>query len=301
MAATKRPGRLKVGVIGAGKVGVIIAKALSLVDHEIIGVTASTRAENTDRVVALLNDVPTVDPETICAKADLVLVTVPDDQIQPVVSGLAKLNAWRPGQIVAHFSGVHGLTCLADAAMQGALTLALHPAMTFTGSSLDLNRLQECPAAVTASPITQPIGLALLGEIGCLPQVVDEENRKLYHAAQAHGANHLNTLVTQAAQALGEAGIENPAQFLRPLLETALERALTEGIHGLTGAVGRADTGTIKSHLEALSAPSVKKIKPAYRALSHATAEFAHQIGRINDQQLTALKATLESGESQLN
>lgn len=292
---TPVPGRLKVGVIGAGKVGTVIAAALRRVQHQIIGITTSTREENQDRVEAMLPGVPTLDAETLCAQADLILITVPDDLIEPVVAGLGSLNAWKPGQIVAHFSGAHGLAALEAAAHAGALTLALHPAMTFTGTSIDLQRLEECPAAVTASAVAQPIGQALLIEIGCAPQTVADSQRKLYHAALAHGANHLNTLIVQSLQSLSEAGIADPAQYLRPLVEAATERALTEGIAGLTGPVRRADVATLAAHLEALAAPSVIQIQPAYRELARATANLAHTHGQISDAQYRAIHTLLDA------
>ncbi|MCS4484761.1 DUF2520 domain-containing protein [Gleimia sp. 6138-11-ORH1] len=289
------PGRLKVGVIGSGKVGVILAAALRRVQHQIIGVTSSTKTENQERLEVLLPEVPILPAETICATAELVIITVPDDQIKPVVAGLGALNAWRPGQIVAHFSGAHGLDALEAASRAGALTLALHLAMTFTGTSLDLARLEDCPAAVTASAVAQPIGQALLIEMGCLPQIVADSQRKLYHAGLAHAANHLNTLVVQALQVLAEAGIAEPAGYLRPLVEAAAERALTEGASGLTGPVRRADVATLTAHLEALAAPSVKEIKLSYRELAAATANLAYANGQLSDAQYRAIHTALNA------
>lgn len=286
-----KPGRLKVGVIGPGKVGVIVARALQNAQHEIIGVTASTRPENTDRVEALLPGVPTFDATEICALADLVLVTVPDDQIRPVVNGLARLKAWRPGQIVAHFSGAHGLDVLADATAAGVLALALHPAMTFSGYSLDLQRLDNCPAAVTACAVAQPIGQALLIEMGCQPQIVADEHRALYHAALSHGANHLNTLVVQALGLLEKTGVDDSAAYLKPLLEAALERALAEGTAGLTGPVARADVGTLQTHLQVIAPSSVKE---TYRGLAQATADLAYSAGRLHASQYQQVQKILD-------
>ena len=46
---------------------------------------------------------------------DLLIVAVPDDALAGVVSGLARMGALQPGQIVAHTSGAHGLDVLAPA------------------------------------------------------------------------------------------------------------------------------------------------------------------------------------------
>src|SRR5690606_40788682 len=56
--------------------------------------------------------------------------------------GLAEVGAWQPGQIVVHTSGRHGAGVLDPARGAGAIPIALHPAMTFTGTSLDLARLE---------------------------------------------------------------------------------------------------------------------------------------------------------------
>ena len=71
----------------------------------------------------------------------------------------------------------------------------------------------------------------------------------LYHAALAHGANHLVTLVNEAADRLRDAGVAQPEKVLAPLLRAALENALRLGDDALTGPVSRGDAGTVARHL----------------------------------------------------
>lgn len=286
-----KPGRFRVGVIGAGRVGPVLARALQLVDHEIIGITRSRSEQRNDTAEAMLG-VPFIDAAEACA-GDLVLIAVPDDEIKPLVDGLAKLGCWRPGQIVMHTSGAHGTAVLESAQAAGALAIALHPAMTFTGSSLDLERMDLCPAAITATPVALPIASALAYEMGMEPTVVEEEDRVLYHASLAHGANHLVTLVSQAVEILRTAGIDNPELYIRPLLVAALERALSEGAQGLTGPVRRADTGTLQAHQKALREGGLENIANTYTDLAHATAEMAHEQRILTDAQLRDVLAAL--------
>ena len=77
-------------------------------------------------------------------------MTVPDDQLPGLVEGLAKVGAWRSGQLVAHASGRYGISVLEPAQRAGAVPLALHPVMTFTGTSLDVDRLVGASFGVTA-------------------------------------------------------------------------------------------------------------------------------------------------------
>ena len=111
--------------------------------------------------------------------------------------------------------------------------------MTFTGMSLDLARLVDCCFAVTAPAPVLPIGQALVVEMGAEPVVVAEEARPLYHAALAHGANHLVTLVAESLDLLAAAGVQPADRVLAPLLSAALDNALRQGDGALTGPVAR--------------------------------------------------------------
>lgn len=277
----EKPGRLNVGIIGAGKAGAVIGSALRAAGHRVVAVSATSEA-SLERAELLLPGVSVVGPDEVARTAQLVVVAVPDDQIEPVVSGFAKLGLWRPGQIVAHLSGAHGVTALQGAAEAGALVVALHPAMTFTGYSIDLARLDGCPWAVTVDALALPIAQALVVELGGEPFVIDEAARPLYHAALAHGANHLVTLVSGALQALESAGVEDPARVASPLLHAALERALSEGARGLTGPVVRGDAGTVVAHLNALGAdPDLGDVTEAYSTLAQLTAKMAAREGMM--------------------
>ena len=286
-----KAGRFRVGVIGAGRVGPVIGRALQLVGHEIIGITRSSNSQRNDAVEAILG-AAVIEPDEAC-RGDLVVIAIPDDQIKPLVQGLAKLGCFRPGQVVMHTSGVHGINVLEAAQAAGALPIALHPAMTFTGTSLDVERLQMCPAAITATAVALPIASALAMEMGMEPCVVEEEDRTLYHAGLTHGANHLVTLVNEALSILEAAGIENPELYIRPLLNAALERALSEGAHGLTGPVRRADTGTLKDHQKALSEAGLNSILESYKNMARATAHLAGDNLLLGENQVQAVLRAL--------
>ena len=101
-----------------------------------------------------------------------------------------------------------------------------------------------------------------------------------YHAALAHGANHLVTLVAQSMQLLGEAGVDDPARVLEPLLSAALANALRRGDAALTGPVARGDAGTVAGHVAMLRTVA-PDIRPTYLALARATAQRALRSGRL--------------------
>lgn len=279
MSASKR-GRLTIGIIGAGRVGAVLGAALRAAGHHVVaasGVSDAARA----RISRMLPDAAHLPADAVArAATDLLLVAVPDDALGPLVAGLADTGALRPGQVVAHTSGAHGVAVLAPAAAVGARTLALHPAMTFTGTPADLSRLAGISYGVTAPADLKRFAERLVTDLGGKPEWVAETDRALYHAALVHGANHLVTLVNEALDRLRDAGVVYPEKVLEPLLRASLDNALRLGDEALTGPVSRGDAGTIARHLDRLSATSPESV-PSYLALARRTADRAIAAGRL--------------------
>lgn len=295
MDATPRPARLAVGVISAGRVGSVLGAALARTGHVVTGVSAVSQASR-NRAGELLPGVPIADPTEVAARADLVLLAVPDDELEGLVKGLVATESLRAGQIVVHTSGAQGVQVLEPAAELGALTLALHPVMTFTGRQEDLLRMTAACVGVTAADgdeVAWSVGEALVVEMDAEPVRVPEAVRPLYHAALAHGANHLITLVRDAADLLTNAGVANAERLLGPLLSAALDNALRHGDRALTGPVARGDTGTLRKHLDVLAGQAPETL-PSYRMLARRTAERAERSGLLKPDAANDVRTTLE-------
>jgi predicted short-subunit dehydrogenase-like oxidoreductase (DUF2520 family) len=165
--------------------------------------------------------------------------------------------------------------------------------MTFTGMSLDLVRLADSCFAVTAPAPVLPIGQALVVEMGAEPVVVAEDARPLYHAALAHAANHLVTLVAESLDLLAAADVRPGARVLAPLLSAALDNALRQGDAALTGPVARGDAGTVSAHVAAIAASGVDDAVATYRCLARATADRALASGRLRPERAQSLLQAL--------
>lgn len=267
------------GVISAGRVGAVLGAALAAAGHQVLAVSAVSEASRR-RAELLLPGVPLRPVPEVVADVDLVLLSVPDDALAPLVRGLSQTGAWRHGQLVAHTSGRYGVAVLAPALGHRVVPLALHPALTFTGAASDLGRLAGCCFGVTAPPAARPVAEALVIEMGGEPVWIAEQDRARYHAALAHGSNHLVTLVAQAMQVLSGAGVEVPGRLLAPLLTAALDGALRSGDAALTGPVSRGDAGTVAAHVREL-VDETPDVLPTYVALARATAVRALADGRL--------------------
>ena len=297
--ADQRPGRLGVGVIGAGRVGAVLGAALREAGHTITGVHAVSEDSRT-RAEALLPEVPVLEIPEILRRCEMVLFAVPDDVLGQLVAGLVDAGHVQSGHLLVHTSGRYGVSVLDPVRAVGAIPLAIHPAMTFTGLSLDLARLKDCVFGVTADPVVLPVAQALAVEMGGEPVVVKEADRAQYHLALSHGSNHLVTVVAQARRLLEDIGVEDARRLLRPLMAASLDNALENGDSALTGPVSRGDVETVRGHRETLQA-LVAEGMPAdvlatWESLARATTDRAEARGALRPDVAARLRGVLEEG-----
>lgn len=287
---------LSIGVIGAGRVGAVLAAALRSVGYPVAAAAGESAASRT-RIETLLPGVRVDKPTAVARSCDLLLLTVPDDALDNVVRMLVASGAIRSGQYVVHTSGLHGVDILRPALDVGARGIAMHPAMTFTGTDLDLGRIAGCVFGVTCGEAERPIAKTLAQALHGTVMWVAEGDRQLYHAALAHGANHLVTLVSQAMQLLRAAGATDPAAVLRPLLGAALDNALDYGDAALTGPIVRGDLLTVAAHLRTLAATS-REALASYVVMARATASHAVSDGRLEPRRAAALVEILNDARA---
>ncbi len=287
--------RPTLGVIGAGKVGAVLASRLRSAGYPIAGATGRSEASLL-RITTLLPGVEARTPTEVAAASDVILIAVPDDSLIAVAEELAASGAVRLGQYVLHTSGRHGTDALASLARVGARPIALHPAMTFTGTTVDLDR--ACVFGLTAAEADRPFAEELVAALGGAPMWVAETDRALYHAALAHGANHLGTLVAQSMDLLRQAGATDPAAVLRPLLSASLENVLAYGDAALTGPVVRGDITTLRAHVDAFDAAGTDDATvDAYLELARATASRAEADGRIPPATAGSIRSVLDEAD----
>ncbi|GCD89725.1 Rossmann-like and DUF2520 domain-containing protein [Nocardioides sp. LS1] len=281
-----------VGVVGAGRVGAVLASALGAAGHHVVAAAGESDASRA-RIAALLPGAVNEKPTAVARACDLLLLTVPDDMLPNVVQMLAASGAISAGQTVVHTSGRHGLAVLEPAADLGAHVIAMHPAMTFTGTAVDLDRLVGCVFGLTAGPADKAVAESLVADLGGRPMWVPEEMRTLYHAGLAHGANHLVTLVTEAMEVLAAAGADDPAGTLRPLLTAALDNALAQGDAALTGPIVRGDVNTVRAHLADIAANAPQTLA-SYVAMARATLDRVVTDGRLLPIRAASIRLALD-------
>lgn len=294
------PTRLRIAIVGTGRVGAVLGAAWHRAGHRVVGVTARSDTSRL-RADALLPGVPILDETDVARNADLVLLAVPDRVLPDVVARLSESGAIHAGQFVVHPAGRYGLGVLAPAAARGAIPLALHPALPLTGTSMDLDRLAGAVFGVTAPEGMRTVAEALVVELGAEPVWIPEDARDGYHAALTFAANYAMTLVNESVSLLADAGAESPERILGPLVRASVETALERGDRAQTGPITRGDGSTVAAHLTWL-AREAPLAEQAYRALGRLTVDRMLASRVIDTAQasdvLHALEQTADEGAS---
>jgi len=220
--SSRRP--LRVGIVGAGRVGTALARALGDARVEVDGPVG--RGERP-------------------ARCDAIVLSVPDAEIEAaaeVVTAAAPL--------VGHTSGATPLSALAHA---GVPAFGLHPLQSFAHPGV---RFEGAGAAVAG---TTPEALAfatdLAERLGMRPFEIDDEGRAAYHAAASVASNFLVTLEAAAEAIASGAGLDRPEarELLMPLVRQTVENVAQLGPEAaLTGPVARGDQATVAAQRAAV-------------------------------------------------
>jgi len=289
-----------VGLVGPGRAGAVMAAALDRAGYRVTCWAAREPASRAglDRMTRMLAGVPRLPLADVVDRNDLVLLGVPDAAVSLVVDAIAGLPASaRADTAFWHLSGAVGVRVLArlqGSTATGSGVLALHPAMTFTGTATDLPRLAGVAWACTYDEASSELAHRLVLDLGGRAVDLDEDDRPRYHAALSHASNFLTVLQAQAADVLRGVGVTDPGAMLGPLVRSALANALLDPA-AYTGPISRGDAATIRAHLAVFDDLDTRL---AYAALSTATLHRLAAAGALDEAAARAVAAVLAGSTS---
>jgi predicted short-subunit dehydrogenase-like oxidoreductase (DUF2520 family) len=284
---------IKIGFIGAGRVGTALAVKLKEAGYNIIGV--SSRSEESIRrfIHHVKGTKGFKSPEALLEEVELIFVTVPDDVIGEVVASLP----WKEGHKVVHASGALSLDVLEGARKKGAEVGSFHPCQAFATIDQAINNITGSVFGIEASSeglrtLLERMALDLGGSYVFVPP----EGKVFYHASAVFASNYLVALVGVALKLLDFIGIgkEEGSRLLLPLIWGTLKNIQNIGLPTcLTGPIARGDITVIKKHLEALGQkdPQVFKL---YASLGLQTIPIALGKGTLSEERAKILKGLFE-------
>lgn len=286
----------RIGFVGAGRLAQTLAMAFQR--SGLMVVCASSRsAPNREAMRARLPELPVVeDAQDVVQSSDLVFLSVSDDAIDPVCTGLR----WRAGQAVVHGSGVTEISALQPAADQGAAIGGFHPMQMFANADVALAGLPGCTVGIEAQEPLRARLTELATTIGCHPFVLPAGVRPLYHASAYYVGPFLIALLREATRLWGHLGADE-AQALRallPLLRGTVAAASDAGLAGgMGGCVARGDVGTVARHLQAMGGFDAQMLD-LYRHLALRTIPLGLARGTLQPEPARAITRLLTSDGS---
>jgi predicted short-subunit dehydrogenase-like oxidoreductase (DUF2520 family) len=254
---------LRIGIIGAGKVGQTLGFALSW-SHFGNELLVYIRDPYLDREWSENHPVMFTRKLTNMPEfCDLLILSVNDDAIQQVVEQLAQVPDinWHE-RFIVHTSGATSLDVLDSLKAKGARVGCLHPALPFAGNPNEhperaVERLKGATFVIEASsPMLHAMLQELVQTIGGVSITIPEGKKAQYHAALCIASNYAVTLYSVAQRLLLDLGADQAPvkNMLDTLVQTTAKNLAEQGLPtALTGPLARGDIKTIHNHIEALS------------------------------------------------
>lgn len=267
---TARPAAPRVAIIGAGRAGRALALALT---RAAVPVHVCVR-----RATALPAPLEcSLGPwNEVLAKADVVLLTVPDDAIGDAATAIREASLAQA--VVLHVSGLRDRSALSALEGRARGLGSFHPLQTLAGDSEAAGRLRAAFAVLEGDAAAVEAGRGLASALGMEALVIEAAQKPRYHAAAVIVSNYTVTLVAVAAKLAREAGVPAEAAsriFLPLLLGTVKNLELLGPASALTGPIRRGDVGTIDAHLGALTTDD----RRLYAVLGLRAVELAKEAG----------------------
>jgi predicted short-subunit dehydrogenase-like oxidoreductase (DUF2520 family) len=282
MPDRKRKEKPEVAIIGAGRLGTALAIALAAKGYAIRALVAR-RVERARKAATLARQAATsagkaatlldADVAVLAAnqvgslpQADLVLISVPDDQIAEVATQLSPLNFARH-PVALHTSGALSSEVLSPLRANGWSVGSVHPLISVPDAKAPI---RGAFWSVEGDPRAVRLAKTLVRDLDGTSFSIRTAEKPLYHAAAVMTSGNVTALFDVALEMLVESGLtrKTARQVLQPLLVSTVQNLQTKDPSAaLTGTFARGDVETVRRHLAALKQHKLDDALKLYRLL----------------------------------
>ena len=279
-----RPRKIKkptVSIVGSGRLGTALAKALSEAHYEIEALVARQIA-HARRAAALLGSPKIALSEkelSTLPASKIILITTPDGEILKTAERIAGLGTAPRGRTVLHTSGALAASeVLAPLAVAGFATGSLHPLVSISEPRTGAAKLHGAFYCVEGDPAASRVARSIVKDLQGHSFQIASNSKPLYHAAAVMASGHVTALISVATEMLVQCGLDEKTarRVLLPLLEsTVANLTVAEPATALTGTFARGDLITVGRHLQALSNRRLTEALAAYKLLGRHSLELA--------------------------
>ncbi len=267
---------MKIGFIGAGKVGTAFGVYLKFKGFDISGYYSRSAASSI-KAAGLTGSTHFTDLAMLSGESDIIFITTADGEIKAVCDLLALKGVLRKGQIIAHMSGALSSEVLKSARDNDCWVYSLHPIQSIVDLENALKSLPTTYFTIEGDVENDSQLEELVAKAGNRCFRIAPQDKVLYHAAACVFSNYLVALVDEGLQYLRSIGINEHEGFsaMLPLVMGTLANIEQLGTDSaLTGPISRGDISTIAAHLENIQLHLPQSLE-LYQAMARKTLQVA--------------------------
>ena len=264
---------MKIGIIGAGKVGATLGKYLSNAGICVTGYYSRTK-KSADEAATFTGTKTCQSLAELAAASDTLFLTVPDGAIEQVWKEIAGLSIRQ--YIICHFSGSLSSHVFSGIGTAGAYGISIHPMYAFSDKFASHENFHTAYLTMEGDDRALAVMRPLFERLGHRVVTICAEVKMKYHAAAAMASNEMLGLMQASLDLLGECGIDqtDAMAMLTPLVQGNIHAMLEKGcVAALTGPMERNDVQTVRKHLEVLGDSEAGRIYQSMGATMIALAQ----------------------------
>lgn len=280
---------MRIGIIGAGKVGTTLGKYLSIHGKNVTGFYSRTH-ESADEAATFAETETYSSLCKLVEESDVIFITTPDGVIPQVWGEL--LHQDISNRIICHFSGSLSSHVFSGREEAGASGISMHPMYAFSDKFHSYEQFHTAYLTLEGDPEAVAVMKPMWEAIGHHVLTLKAEDKIKYHAAAAMASNEMLGLMQASLDILSECGFseKDSMALLTPLVQGNIASMLEKGcVNALTGPVERGDAQTVRKHLQALEGSKAGKI---YQSLGSTMVELAKR--RNPDRDYTSVRTLFE-------
>ncbi|MGM9971609.1 MAG: Rossmann-like and DUF2520 domain-containing protein [Anaeroplasmataceae bacterium] len=255
---------MKIGFIGAGKVGFSLGKYFLL--NGIIVKGYYSRNKEDAYLASKFTSLECYDNLNDLIKVcDTLFLTTNDDELGNIINELLKLNI--KDKIIIHTSGAASSLDLGHL-NEDNYCYSLHPIYAFCDKYESYKGLKNASFTLEGNSLYLSEIKDMITGMGNNCAIIDTKNKPIYHASCVMMSNLVNSLIDVSYSELNRIGITDMSLF-QTLIINNITNVINKGpIDALTGPVKRNDVNTIKKHIQVLSDEAKECYLPLTKHLS---------------------------------
>ncbi|HKK96066.1 MAG TPA: Rossmann-like and DUF2520 domain-containing protein [Anaerovoracaceae bacterium] len=243
---------MNVGFIGAGKVGFSLGKLFVNNSIKVTGYKSKS-IESAIKAADFTKTESFATIEAIVKKSDIIFITVPDGEILSVWNHIKELPVKE--KIICHCSGCLTSIIFDGINEAGAYGYSIHPFFPIRDKWHSYMELSEATFTIEGAFFHLETVKTLLEKITPNVQIIENDNKDIYHAAAVFSSNLAISLWSISKNMLMDCGFseELAEKTMAPLFLSNTENLCKYGdVNSLTGPIERADIETIEKHLNCI-------------------------------------------------